>query len=56
MSDANDRDEREPDGDPLASAAAARQVAQLTGMSADSARTYAAFLSGRWAQEDRRAA
>jgi hypothetical protein len=56
MSDADDGDEHELEVDPCASVAAARQVAQLTGMSADSARTYAAFLSGRWAQEDRRAA
>jgi hypothetical protein len=47
-------DEGERDGDErvaeaLASGEAARHVAKLTGMSADAAATYAAFVSGRWA-------
>ncbi len=33
----------------LASTDTARSVANVTGMSPDSAATYAAFLSGRWA-------
>ena len=33
----------------LAAGDAARQVANLTGMSPDAAATYAAFVSGRWA-------
>jgi hypothetical protein len=46
MEDAQDRDE--PADDPLTSADAARQVAHLTGMTPESAKTYAAFVSGRW--------
>jgi hypothetical protein len=44
--------EREGDervAEALASVDAARHVAHVTGMSADSAATYAAFHSGRWA-------
>jgi hypothetical protein len=49
-----ERSESERDGDErvadaLASGDAARQVANLTGMSPDAAATYAAFVSGRWA-------
>jgi hypothetical protein len=51
MAEAEQRDEEgtAPERDALGSADAARQVAHLTGMTPDSARTYAAFLSGRWA-------
>jgi hypothetical protein len=47
-----DEGEREGDervAEALASGEAARHVAKLTGMSPDSAATYAAFVSGRWA-------
>jgi hypothetical protein len=40
-------DEHVPEA--LASVDAARHVAHVTGMSPDSAATYAAFHSGRWA-------
>jgi hypothetical protein len=52
MTDATDHDEpgKDPVADALGSTDAARHVAYLTGMSKESAATYAAFHSGRWAQ------
>jgi hypothetical protein len=52
MSDTTDREEpgKDPVSDALGSTDAARQIAHLTGMSKESAATYAAFHSGRWAQ------
>jgi hypothetical protein len=46
-------DGTDPVSEALGSLDAARHVANLTGMSADAARTYAAFHSGRWALEHR---
>jgi hypothetical protein len=45
----NSDDRDEPADDPFASADAARHVAHLTGMTPESAKTYAAFVCGRWA-------
>lgn len=45
----DDQDRTEPVAPPLEDADAARQVAHLTGMTADSARTFASFHSGRYA-------
>ena len=42
-----DQDRTEPVADPLDNGDAGRQVAHLTGMSADAAKTFAAFHSGR---------
>jgi hypothetical protein len=52
MTDAMDRDDdgQDPISEALGSPDAARHVAYLTGMSKESAATYAAFHSGRWAQ------
>jgi hypothetical protein len=52
MTDRMDLDEtgKDPIADALGSIDAARHVALLTGMSKESAATYAAFHSGRWAQ------
>ena len=41
-----DQDRTEPVADPLDNRDAGRHVAQLTGMSADAAKTFAAFHSG----------
>jgi hypothetical protein len=51
MADAKDRDEPRKvlRAEALGSADAARHVALVTGMSAEAAKTYAAFHSGRWA-------
>jgi hypothetical protein len=43
------QDRKDPVGELLDDGDAARQVAHLTGMTADSARTFAAFVSGRYA-------
>lgn len=53
-----DDDGTDPVSQALGSGDAARQVANLTGMSEDAAKTYAAFHSGRWAldSENKRAA
>jgi hypothetical protein len=48
-SEASEQERDEHVAEALASGEAARHVAKLTGMSADSAATYAAFVSGRWA-------
>ena len=52
MTDATDRDEpgKDPVSDAFGSTDAARHLELLIGMSKDSAATYAAFHSGRWAQ------
>jgi hypothetical protein len=42
-------DRKDPGGKLVDGGDAARQVAHVTGMSADSARTFAAFVSGRYA-------
>jgi hypothetical protein len=44
-----DLDQTEPVAESLDNGDAARQVAHLTGMSADAAQTYSAFHSGRFA-------
>jgi hypothetical protein len=51
-------DRTDPGGEPLDGGDAARQVAHLTGMTPDSAATFAAFHSGLYAHSDafRRAA
>jgi hypothetical protein len=46
--DEDDEDRTDPDGPPLESGDAARQVAHLTGMTPESARTFASFHSGRY--------
>jgi hypothetical protein len=51
MDEMHTQDGTDPVSEALGSGDAARHVAHLTGMSADSARTYAAFHSGRWALE-----
>jgi hypothetical protein len=51
MDEKRAEDGKDPVTDALGSVDAARHVANLTGMSADAARTYAAFHSGRWALE-----
>jgi hypothetical protein len=43
------QDRTDPVGKPLESGDAARHLEHLTGMTADSARTFAAFVSGRYA-------
>ncbi len=50
MTQAEDQDRIQPVADPLDDGDAARQVAHLTGMSADAAKTFAAFHSGRIAR------
>jgi|GEM_PF-5072583 len=52
MTDTCDRDEHgtDPDDEALGSAAAARHVARLTGMSPEAAKTYADFHAGRFAR------
>ena len=52
MTDPIDAEEagKDPVADALGSIDAARHVALLTGMPEQSAATYAAFHSGRWAQ------
>jgi hypothetical protein len=47
--DEDDENRTEPVGQPLESGDAARQVAHVTGMTEDSARTFASFHSGRYA-------
>ena len=47
MIDDEDQDRSEPVADPLDNEDAGRQVAHLTGMSAEAAKTFAAFHSGR---------
>lgn len=51
MTDEQDHEEwrEDPPADPLGSPDAARFLTRLTGMTLDSARTYAGFHSGRWA-------
>jgi len=58
MDEKPENDGTDPVSDALGSGDAARQVANLTGMSEDAAKTYAAFHSGRWAlgPESKRAA
>lgn len=47
--DEGERASDEHVAEALGSGEAARHLAKLTGMSPDSAATYAAFVSGRWA-------
>jgi hypothetical protein len=58
MDEQRENDGTDPVSEARGSGEAARQVANLTGMSEDAARTYIAFQSGRFAlnPEARRAA
>ena len=49
MTQDEDQDRTEPAADGLDNGDAGRQVAHLTGMSAEAAQTFAAFHSGRFA-------
>jgi hypothetical protein len=49
MTNEEDQDRTESVAEPLDNGDAGRQVAHLTGMSADAAQTFAAFHSGRFA-------
>ena len=49
MTQDEDQDRTEPVADPLDNGDAGRQVAHVTGMSADAAATFASFHSGRFA-------
>ena len=49
MTDDDDQDRTEPAGPSLDNGDAARQVANVTGMSVEAATTFAAYHSGRFA-------